>query len=115
MRQTLISDTKTFVPPLILPILFGSGAIPPLPTNNGPLPSSLNARQKFKYSPFSLTRISDAPVWSPAHNLEDCYRLGVNAYAVEPVRFSEFVETVKQIGVFWPLLNDPSPSSVKMQ
>ncbi len=38
-------------------------------------------------------------------DLEACYRLGVNAYVVKPVRFIEFVEAVKQIGVFWVLVN----------
>ena len=44
-------------------------------------------------------------------DLEQCYRLGVNAYVVKPVRFIEFVEAVKQIGVFWGLLNQPPPDS----
>lgn len=44
-------------------------------------------------------------------DLEQCYRLGVNAYVVKPVRFIEFVEAVKHIGVFWGLLNQPPPES----
>ncbi len=39
-------------------------------------------------------------------DLKECYRLGVNAYVVKPVRFSEFVEAVENIGVFWALLNE---------
>jgi hypothetical protein len=35
--------------------------------------------------------------------------LGVNAYVVKPVRFVEFVEAVKEIGVFWALVNQPPP------
>jgi len=46
-------------------------------------------------------------------DLEECYKLGVNAYVVKPVRFTEFVEAVKQIGVFWALINEPPPGSVK--
>ena len=38
-------------------------------------------------------------------DLDECYKLGVNAYVVKPVRFTEFVETVKTIGVFWALMN----------
>lgn len=49
-----------------------------------------------------------------SRDLEECYRLGVNAYVVKPVRFSEFVEAVKQIGVFWALVNEPPPGSEKM-
>lgn len=38
------------------------------------------------------------------------YDLGVNSYVVKPVRFDEFVAAVKQLGVYWALLNEPSPS-----
>ncbi len=34
------------------------------------------------------------------------YELGTNAYVVKPVKFSEFVEAVKQLGVFWAMLNE---------
>lgn len=47
-----------------------------------------------------------------SRDLEECYRLGVNAYVVKPVRFPEFVEAVKQIGVFWALINEPPPGSM---
>ncbi|MCG3211898.1 MAG: Response regulator rcp1 [Anaerolineae bacterium] len=46
-----------------------------------------------------------------ARDLEECYRLGVNAYVVKPVQFAEFVKAVKQVGVFWALLNEPPPGS----
>jgi CheY-like chemotaxis protein len=42
-------------------------------------------------------------------DLEACYRLGVNAYVVKPVRFVEFVDAVKEIGVFWVLVNQSPP------
>ncbi len=48
-------------------------------------------------------------------DLEECYRLGVNAYVVKPVRFSEFVEAVKQIGIFWVLINQPPPNGAQGQ
>jgi CheY-like chemotaxis protein len=41
------------------------------------------------------------------------YRLGVNAYVVKPVDFHEFVNAVKELGVFWALINEPPPGSVK--
>ncbi len=34
------------------------------------------------------------------------YELGTNAYVVKPVKFSEFVDAVKHIGVFWAMLNE---------
>ncbi|MDD5171308.1 MAG: response regulator, partial [Syntrophales bacterium] len=48
-------------------------------------------------------------------DLVECYKLGVNAYVVKPVRYMEFVKAVKQIGVFWALINEPPPGSVKRQ
>ena len=41
------------------------------------------------------------------------YTLGVNAYVVKPVDFHEFVNAVKELGVFWALINEPPPGSVK--
>jgi DNA-binding NarL/FixJ family response regulator len=32
------------------------------------------------------------------------YRLGVNAYVVKPVDFHEFVNAVKELGVFWAVI-----------
>jgi CheY-like chemotaxis protein len=46
-------------------------------------------------------------------DLELCYKLGANAYVVKTVRFPEFVEAVKQIGIFWALLNEPPSVSTK--
>jgi CheY-like chemotaxis protein len=45
-------------------------------------------------------------------DLDECYKLGVNAYVVKPVRFAEFIEAVKGIGVFWALINEPPPGSL---
>jgi CheY-like chemotaxis protein len=41
------------------------------------------------------------------------YKLGVNAYVVKPVEFHEFINAVKELGVFWALINEPPPGSVK--
>jgi len=41
------------------------------------------------------------------------YNLGVNAYVVKPVDFSEFVDAVKELGVFWAIINEPPPSSIR--
>ncbi len=42
-------------------------------------------------------------------DLVKSYELGVNAYVVKPVGFQEFIQAVKQLGVFWALVNEPSP------
>jgi CheY-like chemotaxis protein len=39
------------------------------------------------------------------------YQLGVNAYVVKPVGFQDFMDAVKQIGIFWALFNEPPPGS----
>jgi CheY-like chemotaxis protein len=40
------------------------------------------------------------------------YELGVNAYVVKPMKFSEFVEAVRQVGSFWAVINEPPPASL---
>ncbi|MEJ0089527.1 MAG: response regulator [Limisphaerales bacterium] len=42
-------------------------------------------------------------------DLIEFYKHGVNAYVVKPVDFSEFVEAVKKLGVFWGVVNEPPP------
>jgi CheY-like chemotaxis protein len=39
------------------------------------------------------------------------YGLGVNAYVVKPVDFQEFAMAVKQVGLFWGLINQPPPGN----
>ena len=41
----------------------------------------------------------------------ESYKLGVNAYVVKPVAFNTFVEVVKQLGLFWVLINEPPPDT----
>jgi two-component system, response regulator len=44
-------------------------------------------------------------------DLLEGYRLGVNSYVRKPVDFNEFVDAVKQVGLYWLMLNEPPPSS----
>ena len=37
------------------------------------------------------------------------YDLGANGYVVKPVEFAEFMEAVKQLGIFWAIINEPPP------
>jgi CheY-like chemotaxis protein len=41
------------------------------------------------------------------------YALGVNAYVVKPVDFNGFINAVKELGVFWAIINEPPPGSVR--
>jgi len=47
-------------------------------------------------------------------DLIESYRLGVNAYVVKPVSFHDFMDAVKELGVFWALINEPPPSGGKL-
>jgi two-component system, response regulator len=37
------------------------------------------------------------------------YRRGANSYIRKPVDFKEFVEELRQLGLYWPLLNHAPP------
>jgi len=39
------------------------------------------------------------------------YKLGVNAYVVKPVDFSQFVDAIKEVGAFWAVINEPPPET----
>ena len=47
----------------------------------------------------------------------ESYRLGVNSYIQKPVDFDEFRQTLKTLGLYWMVINQPPPgkafSSVK--
>ena len=38
------------------------------------------------------------------------YELGVNAYVVKPVEFDQFLRAVRDLGLFWLLVNEPPPA-----
>ena len=37
------------------------------------------------------------------------YRLGTNSYIRKPVDFDQFVEAIRQLGLYWLVLNEPVP------
>lgn len=47
------------------------------------------------------------------NDLIESYKLGVNAYVVKPVDFQQFIAAVKELGVFWAIINEPPPGSVR--
>lgn len=47
-------------------------------------------------------------------DLERAYGLGVNAYVVKPVEFKEFVSAISDLGIFWAVLNEPPPGSLRL-
>jgi CheY-like chemotaxis protein len=68
----------------------------------------IKSDEKFKMIP--------VVVLTSSHEEKDMvasYRLGVNAYVVKPVDFHEFVNAIRELGVFWAIINEPPPGSVK--
>jgi CheY-like chemotaxis protein len=47
-------------------------------------------------------------------DLAASHALGAYAYVVKPVDFQQFVEAVKQVGVFWAVLNEPPTALVPL-
>jgi CheY-like chemotaxis protein len=45
-------------------------------------------------------------------DLDECYKLGVNSFVVKPVHFAEFTKVVKEVGMFWAIINEPPPGSM---
>lgn len=42
-------------------------------------------------------------------DLAQSYALGANAYVVKPVDFQQFISAVKELSVFWGVINEPPP------
>jgi CheY-like chemotaxis protein len=68
----------------------------------------IKSDQKFRMIP--------VVVLTSSHEERDMvasYRLGVNAYVVKPVDFHEFVNAIKELGIFWAVINEPPPGSMR--
>ncbi len=44
-------------------------------------------------------------------DLVKSYQLGANAYVVKPVGFEQFSDAIKELGIFWAVLNEPPPDN----
>jgi two-component system response regulator len=59
------------------------------------------------------TRLLPIVILTASKEAEDIargYALGANAYVRKPIRFTEFADAAKTLGLFWLLLNEPAPT-----
>jgi DNA-binding NarL/FixJ family response regulator len=46
---------------------------------------------------------------SEEQDLLNSYSLGCNSYICKPVDFVQFSEAIRQLGMYWLLMNEPPP------
>jgi CheY-like chemotaxis protein len=101
-----------------LEFLFGAGSLPDRPAQDAPrvilldlkLPKvdGLEVLRQVKADP--RTQAIPIVVLTSSREERDVvesYRLGVNSYITKPVDFEQFTEAVRQLGLYWLLLNEP--------
>lgn len=44
-------------------------------------------------------------------DMVESYSLGANSYIYKPVDFEQFAESVRQLGLYWLVLNEPPPKT----
>ncbi|MDQ7823264.1 MAG: response regulator [Candidatus Eremiobacteraeota bacterium] len=49
---------------------------------------------------------------SEEQDVAESYDLGANSYIRKPVDFTQFAESIRQLGLYWLVLNEPPPSEV---
>jgi two-component system, response regulator len=101
-----------------LDFLFGTGKYEGRDTENKPrlilldlkMPkvNGIEVLEKIKVDPALQTIPVVVLTSSKEHpDVEKCYKLGANSYIVKPVEFENFSKAVKDLGLYWMLLNQP--------
>ena len=104
-----------------LDYLFGTGAYAGRDTSNVPavtlldlkLPKvdglevlrKLRADERTKYLPVVILTSS-----KEEQDLLNGYKFGANSYIRKPVDFAQFIEAVRNLGLYWLLLNESPPT-----
>ncbi len=81
---------------------------------NMPKVDGMEVLQRMKIDPV-LKQVPVVMVTSSRveQDLVRSYELGVNAYVVKPVDFQKFIESIRQIGFFWAIVNEAPPATPK--
>lgn len=77
---------------------------------NLPKVSGLEVLRKLRQNP--RTRLLPVVMLTTSKEESDLinsYDLGCNSYIRKPVVFTEFIEAVRQLGMYWLVLNEPPP------
>ena len=103
-----------------LDYLFGTGAYAGRDTGNQPqiilldlkLPrvDGLEVLRRLRANP--LTALQPVVILTTSNEERDIlssYQLGANSYIRKPVDFEQFMEAVRQLGLYWLVLNVPPP------
>jgi|HubBroStandDraft_1064217.scaffolds.fasta_scaffold146991_2 two-component system response regulator len=78
---------------------------------NLPKLSGLEALKRIRDNP--ATRLLPVVILTSSDEEEDRlkgYELGANSFVRKPVEFTRFASAVQQLGLYWLLLNEPSPN-----
>jgi len=68
----------------------------------------IKADEKLKVIPVVILTSS-----REEQDLVRSYELGVNAYVVKPIDFQQFIQAVKQLGLFWAVVNEAPNGSIR--
>lgn len=68
--------------------------------------SQLKSDPQFKVIPIVVLTSS-----REERDLIQSYHSGTNAYVVKPLDFQEFVTVIRELGLFWAVVNQPPPDS----
>ncbi|MDH4263693.1 MAG: response regulator [Spirochaetia bacterium] len=68
----------------------------------------IRSDEKLKYTPVVILTSSK----EEKDKLES-YKLSVNAYVVKPVNFQDFIKAIKEVGIFWAIINEPPPGCLR--
>ena len=103
-----------------LEYLFGTGAYADRDTSVQPqlvlldlkLPKMDGLQVLKKLRSDERTRLLPVVILTSSKEEQDIvngYSLGANSYVRKPVDFNQFTEAVRQLGLYWLLLNEPPP------